>query len=61
MSNLPPPPPMPSVRPALQHLQDAKVALERPAWSASQVEDQIRSAEFFISKAKLALQGGSAP
>lgn len=52
---------MPSVRAALQHLQDAKVALERPAWSASQMEDQIRSAEFFISKAKLALQGGSAP
>lgn len=25
------------------------------------MEDQIRSAEFFISKAKLALQGGSAP
>jgi len=48
--------PMPEVRGAIIPLEDAVKALERPAWNKNQMEDKIRSAEFFIDKAKEALK-----
>jgi len=47
---------MPEVRGAIIPLEDAVKALERPAWNKNQMEDKIRSAEFFIDKAKEALK-----
>ena len=48
----PPPPPMPAIAAALLHIDDAKNALSRHIWNKSQLEDAIRSAEFFIALAK---------
>ncbi len=52
----PPPPPMPDVYNALQHLNDAKAALNRYCWNRAQVEDALRSAEHFITLAKESLK-----
>jgi len=46
------PPPTPAIGVALVYLADAKLALSREIWNAFQLEDAIRSADFFISKAK---------
>lgn len=46
------PPPMPNVAAALLHIDDAKAALSRTIWNKTQLEDAIRSAEFFIALAK---------
>ncbi|SDH42118.1 MULTISPECIES: hypothetical protein [unclassified Duganella] len=53
----PAPQPMPAVARALIPLKDASTAIQRglEAWNSSQLQDAIRSAEFFIAKAKLAL------
>lgn len=51
----PPPPPMPNIRPALLLTDDASKALGRYAWNQTQLEDNIRSAEFFLDLAKKAL------
>ena len=51
---IPPPPPMPSVRPALVQMEFAREAIERGcnAWSRSQVEDAIASARRFLDAAE---------
>ena len=49
---VPPPPPMPDVQEALVHIADAKTALSRTIWHKSQLQDAIRSAEFFLALAK---------
>jgi len=49
---IPPPPPNAGVQAALPYLEDAKAALSRDIWNATQLEDAISSAEFFITKAK---------
>ncbi|NML61814.1 hypothetical protein HHL21_12160 [Massilia sp. RP-1-19] len=53
----PSPPPMPQIHLALNRIADARVSLERgeAAWCATQIEDAIRSAEFFIKAARDAL------
>jgi hypothetical protein len=50
----PSPQPMPQVRDALLSITGARKALERGelAWNATQLEDAIRSAEFFIKAAR---------
>lgn len=54
----PTPPPMPAVARALIPLKDASTAIQRglEAWNPSQLQDAIRSAEFFIDRAKHALE-----
>ena len=52
MRPYPPPPPMPDVTAALVNIADAKAALSRTIWNKSQLQDAIRSAEFFIALAK---------
>jgi endonuclease III-like uncharacterized protein len=49
---------MPRVAVALLPLRDADAAITRAlaAWNESQLQDAIRSAEFFINKAKQALE-----
>lgn len=51
------PTPMPAVARALVPMKDAAEAIQRglAAWNASQLTDAIRSAEFFLDKAKRAL------
>lgn len=51
----PDPPPMPGVREALLDVIEARKALERAekAWNATQLEDALRSASFFIEKARV--------
>ena len=43
---------MPDVAAALLHIEDAKAALSRYIWNKAQLQDAIRSAEFFIALAK---------
>jgi len=51
-----PTPLMPGIGPVNMHMMDAAAALARPAWNKTLCEDAIRSAEFFIEKAKAALE-----
>lgn len=55
------PPPMPQVRDAQFSMRDAKAAIDRAldAWNPTQMQDAIRSAEFFIAHAKQALEVGA--
>jgi len=57
------PPPMPGVAQARLPMSEAKNAAERgaEAWNRSQLEDAIRSVEFFIEKAKAALAAQDRP
>lgn len=43
----------------ISNLENAHAALERPLHTKEQIEDAIRSAEFFIAKAKEQLGGAS--
>lgn len=53
-SATPAPEPMPQAQGALLCITEARKALERgeQAWNTSQIEDAIRSAEFFIKAAR---------
>lgn len=50
----PPPPPTPEVAKAKVHVNDLISSVSRisDAWNKSQLDDAIRSAEFFIGKMK---------
>lgn len=47
----------PNVRAAQLHLRDARLALERPMGTRSQLEDALRSAQHFMTWATAALHG----
>lgn len=56
----PPPTPMPEIVLALQHVADARGALDRASKSsnASQLRDALRSASDFLQSAKQSFDGG---
>jgi hypothetical protein len=52
MTTPPPPPPMPTIRGALIDVASAREALSRYIWNHTQLEDALRSAEYFIAEAR---------
>lgn len=57
---IPPPPPMPDIREALEDVRELEKAVERAkrCWNRTQLVDALRSARHFLDLADRALEAG---